>query len=647
MKIVKKRNVLLILGLLTITIELLGLAIIPSFSAPPAYVLPDAYVSADQINGSGYGSDFTNSTGQYFIDEGIRAGNYSVQFSADGYLRKRVNTTVASTNETQTIDVILSRSALVWGKVKGFDGRPVIGVEVNLYENGSGSYVDNAMTDSEGMYYFATEIDTGTYYMKVQEFTFPYPGYPHLYVPLLENGYVSGKISEVVSVTAGSTAMVPDVVLDQSGAITGTVTDDHGNPMAYASVRALNLDTFDSTMVGADANGVYRIAYDIFNGTYSVEPSVFGYLADSADVATVQGTTVVQNFTMVKSATVRGSVLRKSDSRPIPGTTISLMSDPYKYYGGATTRANGTYEANYGLGTANYTAIVYLGTEMMNMTMITLATGENLTLDFWIDAYFISGTVYNSTLGGPTVGYPNVYLSFGDYFGPPGGSASGSKNGTYEMIVPVREGTSGLDYAGTFTVSAWGFNTTEVNSTVTIGNDIIDMDFVLFPEPAEPPPPPSAIIRGMVHGGAGPSLPFSHQIWEITSGNYTFTVGFNTSSSISYVYSSVTSGTVSLYLWGPEGTTGQLTAWIPKDLFPGPTFTVASYPGPNPTPTLTSNETHWIVTIDYSHSSRAITFQSENAIPEYPGPMILIAAFASGTAVVLLERKRRMRVLSQ
>jgi hypothetical protein len=215
------------------------------------------------------------------------------------------------------------------------------------------------------------------------------------------------------------------------------------------------------------------------------------------------------------------------------------------------------------------------------------------------------------------------------------------------MVVPVREGTGGLDYEGTFTVSASGFNTTEANSTVTIGNDIVDMDFVLFPEPAEPPPPPSATIMGMVHGGAGPSLPFSHQIWEITSGNYTFTVGFNTSSSISYVYSSVTSGTVSLYLWGPEGTTGQLTAWIPKDLFPGPTFTVSSYPGPNPTPTLTSNTTHWIVAIDYSHSSRSITFQSENAIPEYSGPMILIATFASATAVVLLERKRRMRVLSQ
>jgi hypothetical protein len=359
-----------------------------------------------------------------------------------------------------------------------------------------------------------------------------------------------------------------------------------------------------------------------------------------------QGETVVQNFTMMKSAVVHGTVLRIGDNKPIPGASLGFMSDSYTYYGGGYTDESGNYRVESGLGPANYSVYVFLESEIMNTTEITLGAGENLTLNFWIDAYFISGTVYENFTGGPRVPYPYVDLAFQDgFWPPPGSSAEGDTNGIYEMVVPVQEGTGGMDFNSTFTVSAYGYNTTEVNATLTIGMDTTK-DFILFKRPPPPPPPPSAKIIGTVYGYAGPSLPFSHQAWSMVSDNYTSMVELNASSSISYVYGSVSSGYISFNAWGPAGTTGQLTVWIPKDLFPGPTFTITSYPPPDPTViSSTSNATHWIITVQYGHSSRYITFQSEQIIPEYTEPTIMIGLLSASSALVLLEKKRRMRSL--
>jgi hypothetical protein len=644
MEKMRKANVFLVLGFLMIFFVLFDCMVTPSFAAVPPYMVPDAYVYADQTDGTGYGSDYTNGTGQYVIDSGIKVGNYTVTASADGYLSGSSNTTVESTSDTKVVDIYLNRSAIIWGKVVGDNGKPVVGADVSLRKNSTGQYVAIETTDSDGKYCFATDVDTGAYYVLVDEFAFPSPLYSHMYAPYLATGYISGNRSATVSVTAGATAMASDIVLNMSGVITGTVIDDQGSPMSNVAVTATNLDTYSSQTVSTNASGVYLISYEIVTGTYSLEPSVFGYVADSVDVAAIQGATAVQNLTMVKSATVHGTVLRKGDNKPVPGTSLSFASQPYKYYGGGYTDNSGNYRIQTGLGPATYSVFVYLQGEMVNTTEITLGAGENATLNFWIDAYFISGIVYENVTGGQRVHYPDVSLAFQDGFlPPPGGSAEGDVNGTYEMVVPVREGTVG-PCNGTFTVSASGYNTTKVNATLTIGTDST-MDFVLFKKPPSPPPP-SAKIIGTIYGYAGPSLPFSHQVWFVPSDNYTFFVELNTTSKISYLYGSVASGTISIYVWGPEGTTGWMTIMIPKDLFPGPTFTITSYPGPDPTQTLlTSNATYWIIGIQYTHSSKYITFQSENIVPEYTGPAILIAMMMTGTAVILLEKKRKMRTL--
>ena len=637
--------------------ELFGLIIVPS-SAVPGYVLSDASVNADRIGGGGGDYDWTNETGQYVIDEDIVVGNYTVEASAEGYLDKKVNTTINSINDTKEVDIVLNRSAIITGKVVGASSDPVIGAEVTLYKNSTHpSYVDDTLTDWNGMYYFATDVDTGVYFVTVSfVFQSQYAAYPIVYggnytglpwwsyveAPYLDTGYVSGK-SGYVSATAGSVVSAPDFVLDSSGVITGTVKNGRGDPMANAAVYAQNIDTYDSSAVLTDENGNYRIAYDITDGNYSLQAYSFGYISERVEIAATQSGTVVQNFTMISSATVHGHVYRNGDNRLVPGASVQLYGDGGLYMGYKTTDVDGYYSINTGLGPANYSVYVSLSYYPVNMTAdIAISAGEDVTLDFWIDAYFIDGTIYENETGPARVSGAEVSLEFPDPPFPPGGSTYADDNGAYVMAVPILMGTNGTESNAILTVSAYDYNTTALNTNLTIGVDYT-FDFILFKTPPIPPPP-SATIMGTIYGIPGPALPSTYQWWHTTSGNYTYLVGVNASSGIEYVGGTVTAGYVYVHVWGPEGTSGQLTIWIPVDLYPGH-FTITSSPGPDPSEvSQVNNGTYTIVTITYGHSSKYIYFQSDVVIPEFPSPLLFAAVLMAGTAFVVFEKKRRMRM---
>jgi hypothetical protein len=262
-----------------------------------------------------------------------------------------------------------------------------------------------------------------------------------------------------------------------------------------------------------------------------------------------------------------------------------------------------------------------------------------------INAYFISGTVYANYTGGPRLSYPDVQWRFSIPY-LVGGSTSGDVNGTYVLVLPVVTGTSGFSSGGNFTVSASGYNTTIVPANVTIGNGLTK-DFVLLKSPPPPPPPPSATIMGTILGNAGPELPFSYEWWHLSENGYQFMVGFNTSSYIDFVFSSLSTKSILVSVWGPEGITGQMTIWIPDAILQGP-FSVTSIPGPNPTMgTQTDNGTYTSVSITYGLSSKTIVFTSTGVIPEFQGPMALIAILFATALAVFLQKRLRVRVNQQ
>jgi len=616
------------------------------------YAVTNADVSAEQTSG-GYGgsSSSTDANGNYVINSSIGVGNYSVTASSIGFIDGVDNVSVSSLSSVVTANFVLTRSAIIQGYVKGYDGKAVVGASVELDDNVTGNSIDSGTTDSNGFYYFATSIPTGTYTVSVS-FNFPfeytaellmlgesYSTYPVPFyqdTPYLSQGYLDGA-SAPISATVGQVTTASTIVLAQSGVITGVLTDPNGRPLPNAAVDAEG-ENGGSLTVLTDSTGTYRISYGVSSDTYTLTGYSPGMIGTPDTVSAAPGSTATANLASSAAATISGSVLRSSDSKPIPGAEVSVFSKDYTYYGYATTGADGSYKITGALGADQYSLEVTLGGQPLNQTTspITLAAGQNLVYNVKANAYFITGTVYANSTGGPTLQDADVTLSFGGYTAPPGGSTFTAKDGTYQLVVPVETGTMGMMMTGgNLTATYSGYNKASFNQSVTIGTDLTNVNFVLTKAGAAK----SATISGSVTGNSGPNLPFSNTWYLINDTNNFYQIGLNTSSTAPYIFSSIATKAIEVYAEGPEGTSGQMSIWIPKAIFQGP-FTVTSTPGPNPTVTSTGgNSTYTEITITYSHSYRFITFTSTTAIPEFPGFMLL-AALGSSVAVGLLAERR-------
>ena len=635
------------LGFLLLALEILVLTRSPAFGLQTVsgpFPIPAADVYAYNNNGSGSESSFTNSTGGYLMNNSLTGiGTYTVEASANGFVTTDANTTISSLSNKNTVDLILNRSAIIEGKVLGKNGHPVVGAYVKLFENSTSTEIDESQTDSNGMYYFATNVATGAYYITVT-FDFSstvfdwYQADPHL-----ANGYVEGT-SQTISATQGAITVAPNIILNSSGVITGTV-EQSGHPIANATVTAtLSESPFYSMTVTTASNGTYRISYDIVNGTYTVTPYAIGFAGDSTTINATQTGTVTQNLAMFKTATLSGHVSRTSDNKPVPSVDIEVSNDTSTHFwdGFGSTNDSGNYaiSAYDGLGPGNYTVYALLQDDYFNTTSIILTAGENATLNFNVDAYFISGTVYNATIGGTPLPYADVSLSFSSLFYLLDGYTSGGANGTYLLALPTLA-LNGETFPGNFTVSAGGYVTKMVPANITIGTDLTQ-NFALQKKPP-PTPMQSAAITGTVYGNSGPPLPFSYETWYASDSGYQFMMTMNSSSYISGVYTDLSAKSLYVDLWGPEGINGSLTIWIPDAIYFG-TFLVTSYPGPNPqVVTTTDNGTYTKIQITYALSPKTIIFTSTGAVPEFPSSLALAALmvtllFAAGIAIFLQKR---------
>ncbi len=319
----------------------------------------------------------TGQDGSYTV-AGLPAGEYTLRFvdqlgdyveefyddaadlgSAD-YFPVSANGDVTGKNASLALAASSPADRDLTGVVQGTDG-PLSAVRVTAYRNG----VEKArtLTGRDGRYEFDA-LTAGSYQLRYERLSgwsseLPYSTQWYL------NSRSSGS-STPVSVTPDAPGADRNVTLQQWGAITGSLTDDGGNPVENAYFGALDVDMYDAERQEMDsAPGTYTLALP--PGTYHV--SYNGY-SDDGDTTYIQefwkdsssvigSTPVVVTGGVVKSGfdveltdQLQNKVAPKISGTPLVGRTLTaspgtwnLMADNQyviEWLRGSTPVATGT-----------------------------------------------------------------------------------------------------------------------------------------------------------------------------------------------------------------------------------------------------------------------------------------------------------------
>jgi hypothetical protein len=652
-----KSRFIYLLAVAAVAFQILMSSYVPVMAAGP-YPLANASVSASPAGFGIGGSSSTDASGNYVINSSIGIGAYNVTASSPGFVDLTQSTMINALTDVNTLNFNLNRSAIVWGYVVGFDGKPVIGAMVTLWDSTPSSTGLTAVTDSSGKYLFFDGVDSGTYFVKV-DFSFSFDlqaegllfysnfsgltsSLPYMDAPYMSVGYVAGSSSQM-SVTAGGVAQIPTLTLSQSGVISGGVTDGLGHALAGVGVSARGASTGYTRYAITDSQGNYRISYDVTSDNYTVSAGAPGYVVSRGSVVITGSGTGTVNIATPRSATIQGHLTRTSDHMPLPGAFVEVSSQDSLYNGFASTDASGSYNITSGLATDNYSITVILGTSPFANGGAFLTSGQATTQDFSGDAFILSGIVYANSTGGPRIGFASIQASVSPPIVFPFGMSTNS-SGVYFSAFGVPTGLRGTPLTFNITASALNYNPSSVVLSINLGADI-NQNFVLTYNSTSGTGA-SAVIRGSVTGNSGPELPASFFWWHGANGATNFLVGVNSTSIVPLIFTDPANDSISLFAEGPEGTHGTTTVFLPDSQFRGP-FAVTATPGPNPTISSQSdNGTYSIVTLTYNHSYHYITLKGSSPVPEFPGLMV-VAALGSAVAVALLfERRVRLSGLS-
>jgi hypothetical protein len=297
----------------------------------------------------------------------VAAGDYRVQACAPGYVCEYYDDHLAGEDadpvpvsegvNTPNINFSLRVEGTISGVVKDPDGDPIVGAW--LYAGpytGSGSWV-SGQTGPGGAYTIGG-LATGDY--RVQACA---TGYVCEYY----DNTLDWNAAIPVTVTEGEDTPGINFSLRVEGTMSGTVTDDVGNPISGAQVWAgaySGPGSYGSATTGAD--GTYTVG-GLATGDYNVQACATGYVCEyydntlDWDAATAVPVTEGENtpginFSLRVEGTISG-VVKDPDGDPIEGASLwACLDGPWKgggFCSWASTHSNGTYTVG-GLATGDY-----------------------------------------------------------------------------------------------------------------------------------------------------------------------------------------------------------------------------------------------------------------------------------------------------
>lgn len=186
-------------------------------TAPDGQPLENITVTA-YSGTAGFGSDETDSTGQYRISSGLGTGNYTVMILS-GLNNNETTVLVTAGQETPNVDLQLSitppaPSGTITGKITDADdGKPVVDAHVQATGGTQFKYGD-AYTDTNGKYAISSGLEADDNYT----------------IDVSASGYQNANITNISVIINQTTSNVNlqmhKIPSTQSGKISGTVTGD-------------------------------------------------------------------------------------------------------------------------------------------------------------------------------------------------------------------------------------------------------------------------------------------------------------------------------------------------------------------------------------------------------------------------------------
>lgn len=394
-----RRGALLILGVMVVAIGVLLLAGVDLSSPGPASAdvadgsisgtvtdaqgnpIEDAWVEASAYDRTG--TDVNASTGpdgSYTI-AGLATDDYRVNAGADGYgdeyydgardIDSATPVAVVEGGDTPNIDFSLDVVGTISGTVTDARGNPIEGAMLDAHP-----YDDGHLFMSRETWGGAETGPDGSYTMPVAaSIRYRVEVLADYYIREYYDGVRELENAAPVSVAEGEDTPNINFSLDVGGFISGTVTDDQGNPLEGVWVQAYPYDdtgmwigdTFGWAGTGPD--GSYTIG-GLARDSYKVGALIEGYAFEYYDGAFwEEGATPVAvverrftpniNFSLDPGGIISG-VVTDSQGDPVAGALV--VADPYDHampwwwplvHWAQSTGSDGSYSLNT-LGTGSY-----------------------------------------------------------------------------------------------------------------------------------------------------------------------------------------------------------------------------------------------------------------------------------------------------
>ena len=495
---------------------------------------------------------------------GITAdGIYSVSASSYGFAPASAIIAGKVAVNLPNVNLTLMRSAIIEGTVVDSLSRPVGGSVVEAF--GGPNLVEalaRDITSPDGKYVIDSSLTTGIYSVVA----FP----PEASAPVWArgtpeySGFVAGEVRGV-EVVQGSAVQV-DVLLERSGAITGTVKGPGGVALANITVTTSSGNVYAEGTTGP--SGTYTIPDGLPQGSYSVEAiggpgfvsSVLGSIAVMPGLATAN-----VNFLLSPSGTIRGTVIDRSGG-PVGNAAV----EAYSLSGNAAlalTSGDGSFVLNTDLVGGNYTLTASIAFfEIGRVLGVSVVQGQDTVVNIMsgFTQCVLSGRVKatgGAVLGGALVNAVEVSTDQGSNFTLrfPLASARSDSSGNYSMSFFLTNQTAPQSVEVTGAVSGYAASSVLVS---LVAGQALSRDVVLQPLPLS-----QGSVSGRVLGEAS-ALVGQTRAYELTTsagGRYLVARTNLHLSSIELV----AGNRVNLTLRGIPGTTGTLMIQVPTSLIGG------------------------------------------------------------------------------